>query len=1029
MATYTQANRPLSVTTPLGKDALLLVRFEGQEALSQLFHFHLELLAPKQNPVGFDKVVGQPIGVRLAGPGGGSRFFHGYVSRFGQGRRDENFTYCLAEMVPQLWFWTRKVNSRIFQHLSVPDILKQVLAGLTVTWELRGTYHPRDYCVQYRESDFAFASRLMEEEGIHYYFKHTESSHPLVVTDAPAQHPHVPAPSKVIYEEVLGWTHAEPRVMAWEKFQEVRSGVCTLWDHCFELPGKNLEARQTTLDTVKAGTVAHDLRAGRNDQLEIYDYPGAYAQRFDGVNKGGGEQPAELSKIFEDNRRTVKIRMEQETRPAVDIQGGGNCTHFLPGHQFALSRHFDADGSYLLTRVRHAARLPATYRSGEAPPFEYRNDFSAIPVGLPYRPPRVTPKPVLAGTQTATVVGPKGQEVFVDKYGRIKVQFPWDRQGKKDADSSCWIRVAQVWAGKGWGAFFWPRIGQEVVVAFEEGDPDRPIVVGSVYNAENMPPFAPPVEPLVNGIKSCSERGKPHKNFNALIFYDKPGQEHTQIHSENHHYTSTERGQHTHVGDVCARVVGSLPLMGSGSGGGQPQADPPEQRQPGSYTLHDDTTIFGSKTLGLALDLDLEIGYAFSERIGLSFDSILGGATSFCMDIFDWPQKYLPAGTANFGTFLGAAAGGLLGKTEIDLCTVTGLQYGNLISIQRGNSVSYQGTDLNSDPLALSLAAFTGLYPLVQIVLFLTVLDQSTDKNVAAKDADWFIYSLPWVVSEGILVGYERNNAVARILLEMTTQSAALTQQVAPVAATAPARKLSQAGFSDIIKMITGQVQKQISVDAKDDVLGNSDFQMVEGCLARYAHDIALVSNWQRPTDAPAGIVGILIDSQGSGPAKKDGILWVNATGTSLLTAGTACVALRNADKEQILIECNALGEICIHQGSPAASPKIELTPEGITLSVGPAVGPPLAKITMTQTAITLSFGAPQPIAQIKLGPNGIEFKVAEVNTVAITPKGFELGGLLWKTTGEIKMEWLVLLLKDVIQAVRQFMAGLNMFQ
>jgi type VI secretion system secreted protein VgrG len=568
MPTYTQAERPLAITTPLGKDVLLLIGFRGHEAISQLFGFQLDLLAEAQSEVRFDRILGQNVTVELRLLNQETRYFNGLVKRFSQGARDDaHFIHFRAEVVPKPWLLTKKVRSRIFQHLSVPDILRQVLAELDVTYEFSGTYQPRDYCVQYRESDFDFASRLMEEEGIFYFFKHTDSSHPMVVTDASKQHPTVAGQSNVIYEELTGGEREDMRITVWEKTQELRSGECTLWDHCFELPGNHLEAKQRTLDSVAVGKVTHKLQVGGNDQLEIYDFPGAYAQRFDGIDHHGAPRRQDLQEIFRDKERTVKLRMEQEQALSLEIGGAGNCGQFLPGHKFTLKRHFDADGQYLLTRVEHEAQLGGNYRGDEALPFSYENRFGCIPVALPYRPQCVTREPVIAGIQTATVVGPAGEEIFCDKYGRIKVQFHWDREGKMDGDSSCWLRVAQVWAGKGWGAFFWPRIGHEVVVVFEEGDPDQPLIIGSVYNAQNMPAFRLPAAKKFGGIKSATVQGTPKKNFNGLLFVDEKGKEHLALHSERHMVINTEfdtsytTGRHIgqRVPGARTTTVGRLP--------------------------------------------------------------------------------------------------------------------------------------------------------------------------------------------------------------------------------------------------------------------------------------------------------------------------------------------------------------------------------------------------------------------------------------------------------------------------------------
>src|ERR1044072_1803028 len=348
MPTYTQANRPLAVATPLGDDILLLVGFSGREAISSLFDFQLDLLAENGTDVAFEKLLGERVTVKLQLNDDQSRYFNGICNRVSQGHRDHEFTYYRMEVVPELWLLTRRAQSRIFQHVSVPDILKKVLTKLDVSFELQGTFQPRDFCVQYRETDFNFACRLMEEEGIFYFFKHTAGTHQMVIANTPQSHPAMPQMSELIYEEIAGGLREEMRVHRWEKVQELRSGKYTLWDHCFELPHKHLEVEEPILPNVQVGEVQHKLQVGNNDKLEIYDYPGGCAQRFDGIDKGGGERSGELQKIFEDNKRTVKIRMQQEALPSVAIQGASTCRNLVSGHKFDLSRHFKADGPSLL---------------------------------------------------------------------------------------------------------------------------------------------------------------------------------------------------------------------------------------------------------------------------------------------------------------------------------------------------------------------------------------------------------------------------------------------------------------------------------------------------------------------------------------------------------------------------------------------------------------------------------------------------------------------------------------------------------
>jgi type VI secretion system secreted protein VgrG len=562
MPTYTQTESPLAVATPLGDDTLILVGLTGHEAVSHLFNFQLDLIAENQTTVAFDKLLGQNITFRLAVSDSEDRFYNGLCSRFSQGARDDTFTSYRMQIVPTFWLLTRRAQSRIFQRMSVPDILKKVLEGLDASYEIQGNFEKRDYCVQYRETDFNFACRLMEEEGIYYFFKHANGSHKLVLANTPQSHPALPGKTTVIYEELGGGNREDQRIFGWEKVQELRSGKVTLWDHCFELPHKHLEADKTVLDTVAVGEVTHKLKVGGNDKLEIYDYPGEYAQRFDGIDRGGGEQPAEVQKIYTDNKRTVGLRMDEEAMPSLVIEGDSNVRQLVSGYKFTLDRHFNADGDYVVTGVTHTAAT-ADYRSNGRASFQYRNHFTCIPFALPYRPARTTPKPFVQGTQTAVVVGPKGEEIFTDKYGRVKVQFHWDRQGKYDADSSCWVRVAQQWAGKRWGSSFWPRIGQEVIVAFQEGDPDQPIIVGSVYNADQLPPYLGSSQHpspdskhqndnKLTGVKSNTTTGG--VGFNEWRFDDTKGKEQIFVHAERNMDTRVKN-------DSMERVIGNRHMI------------------------------------------------------------------------------------------------------------------------------------------------------------------------------------------------------------------------------------------------------------------------------------------------------------------------------------------------------------------------------------------------------------------------------------------------------------------------------------
>jgi type VI secretion system secreted protein VgrG len=550
---WVQKDRPLSLVTPLGEDAMLLVGMQAREAISQLFDYTFRVLFRGYKPLTFDQLLGQEVTASLTLATGQQRYFSGIVNRITQGEKTsiqqdgepvEYLNYTL-EVVPKLALLSRQSQSRIFQQKTVPDILKAVLTGLDYKLDILGDFEPRDYCVQYRESDFQFASRLMEEEGIFYFFKHSSGGHQLIVANSPARHPEL-SPA-LIYDEAAGGSRAEGRIVRWRKSQAIRSGKYTLWDHSFELPDKNLEAAKVTLDSVQAGTVTHKLKLSANQALEQYDFPGGYARRFDGVSPSGGDQASELQKIFTDNSRTVGLRMQEETARSILIEGSGNCEQMTAGYKFTLDRHYSDNGPYVITSVEHTVDQPLK-PSGGGDPFEYTSCFTCIPFALPFRPAQTTPVPAMHGVQTATVVGPSGEEIFTDKYGRVKVQFHWDRQGKDDADSSCWVRVASIWAGKQWGAIHIPRIGQEVVVSFLEGSTDEPIIVGSVYNAENMPPYTLPENKTQSGILTRSTLNGNDANFNQIRFEDKKGSEEVLFHAEKDLNSEIENDETRKVG-------------------------------------------------------------------------------------------------------------------------------------------------------------------------------------------------------------------------------------------------------------------------------------------------------------------------------------------------------------------------------------------------------------------------------------------------------------------------------------------------
>ena len=457
---------PLVVTieTPLEEGRLLLTSMIGTEAISRLFQFKVEMLSDDPT-IDHKNILGQNMTVNVSLPDGEKRHFNGVVSRFtrvGPVPGTSKTAY-RAELVPWPWFLTRTADIRIFEDQAVPEIIENVFTDLGFTdfsFKLEGTYPKREYVVQYRETDLNFVSRLMEEEGIFYFFEHTNGKHMLVLGDSVGAYGDFSGDDRIPYVSP-GSELGSGSITGWERQFELRSGKWSHTDYDFKNPS-------TSLLTSAVSVV--DLPGV--EKFEIYEYPGGY------TDTGRGDQLA-------------RIRMQEEDSRHDTVTGASDEHRLLPGQKFTLVNHphVEQNSEYLVISVSH--RLEAdltTIGEGLVVSASYENDFTAIPSAVQFRPQRITPKPLVHGPQTAVVVGPAGEEIYADKFGRVKVRFHWDREGRCDEQSSCWMRVSQTWSGSGFGATFLPSIGDEVIVVFLDGDPDRPVIIGSVYNAEQMPP-------------------------------------------------------------------------------------------------------------------------------------------------------------------------------------------------------------------------------------------------------------------------------------------------------------------------------------------------------------------------------------------------------------------------------------------------------------------------------------------------------------------------------------------------------------
>jgi type VI secretion system secreted protein VgrG len=508
----TQANREVSVTSALGADVLLFERMSGADEMGRMSEYRVQLLSTSQE-LKIADVLGKPMGLHVELADGSQRHFHGIVTRFASTGWSGEFARYEATLRPWLWLLTRSANCRIFQDKTVPDIVKAVTgdaayAGLAdlSTSALSGTYPVLPYCVQYRETDHDFVCRLLEQAGIYFYFTHDADKHTMVLADSYGAHESIPGYASLEFAGEHGRRLLDREaVFGWSASGEIQPSSYVLNDFDFEKAAASTSGGLLVKSTVAA--------AFSQQAFEMYDYPGGYS-------------------VADDGTALARARMEALHGQCEEIRGDTNARGLYPGGLFALAEHPRADHNreYLVTAAEYELAA-ADYTSGpDAAPFQFRCQFRAIGKEHSYRTPARMNKPVVQGPQTAMVVGKAGEEIWADKYGRVKVQFHWDRDGAEDETSSCWVRVAQSWAGKGWGTVFIPRIGMEVVVSFLEGDPDRPLVTGCVYNADAMPPYTLPDEQARSVIKTNTTTGG--GGYNEIRIDDKKDAQEIYVQAE-----------------------------------------------------------------------------------------------------------------------------------------------------------------------------------------------------------------------------------------------------------------------------------------------------------------------------------------------------------------------------------------------------------------------------------------------------------------------------------------------------------------
>jgi type VI secretion system secreted protein VgrG len=519
--------RMYELTTPLGKDVLLFRALRGREELGHLSKFELSALSTRTDIPPHD-LLGKSVTVKIELRTGGHRFLNGHVTRFAQGGSVGRLAHYLLTVSPSLWFLTRTADCRVFQHKGVPEILRDILDehGVKYDMALQGVHPPREYCVQYRETDFAFLSRLMEEEGIYYYFDHGDDVHTLKVVDSLGGHGALAKATISYYPPGRPVRVDEEFIHDWTFTQGIQPGLTVLDDYDPLKPKVELMARAKRVQT--------HVRAG----YEWYDWPGEYSE-------------------IEDGEYLTQVRIDEFHTEFERATASANVREIAVGRTFTLVNAPRADQEkqqYLIVSADFELRDNA-YESSSEEPASYHCSFTVLPLSQRFCPARLTPRPTVKGLHSAVVTGPAGEEIWTDKYGRVKIQFHWDREGKKDANSSCWVRVSHPWAGASWGAIALPRIGQEVIVDFLEGDPDQPIIVGRVYNADQMPPYALPANKTQSGVKSRSSLNGSPDNFNEIRFEDKKGSEQLFIHAEKNQDIEVENDETHWVGHDRAKTI------------------------------------------------------------------------------------------------------------------------------------------------------------------------------------------------------------------------------------------------------------------------------------------------------------------------------------------------------------------------------------------------------------------------------------------------------------------------------------------
>ncbi|MDD1976991.1 MULTISPECIES: type VI secretion system Vgr family protein [Pseudomonas] len=554
---FTQHQRLITFDSPLPDDQeLQLLRFTGEEGISELFRYDVELVSQDAR-IELKKLIGKKVTMAITLADGSFKYISAHVSDFVHSGADGGVANYNAELVPWLWILSRRRDSRIFQDKTTEQIVKEVFAYYLELadheFRLSKPLKPISYCTQYQESDLNFVLRLLEQEGLFFTFQHSKEGHRMIITDDSIALPPLSGQPVIRYHRA-SVTETEDSITAWSSSRKFQPTRLSLKSYDYKQPGNPQLVQLNSIN--KQGDVG---------QFEVFEYEGLYGY----ANVDDGMQKA-------------RHRLEAMEVKGKTFSGNSNCRSMEPGYYFELAQHYDHDNDaqddrqFLLLTIKHWGQNNYA-NGGEA---GYQNSFTCIRRKIPFRPALHTPRGVIVGPQTAFVVGPPGEEIYTDELGRVKLQFHWDRNGEFNDQSSCWVRVAQSGASGGFGSILLPRVGDEVVVEFLDGNPDRPLIIGSLYNSRNMPPWSLPANKTQSGFLTRSMKGD-GGTANFFRFEDKAGAEQIIVHAERNMDTEIELDESLHVGNNRSITVG-------GTHTETIQQDTVMNIQQGSFTLQVD---------------------------------------------------------------------------------------------------------------------------------------------------------------------------------------------------------------------------------------------------------------------------------------------------------------------------------------------------------------------------------------------------------------------------------------------------------